>query len=54
MDHRDATLGADRLDLEATTLDNAGGRIIASGEGASRIKATTPGTPVARWPAMAT
>ncbi|MEQ3438657.1 hemagglutinin repeat-containing protein [Stenotrophomonas maltophilia] len=43
VDHRDATLGADRLDLEATTLDNAGGRIIASGEGASRIKATTLG-----------
>ncbi|WP_099481933.1 hemagglutinin repeat-containing protein, partial [Stenotrophomonas maltophilia] len=43
MDHRDATLGADRLDLEATTLDNAGGRIIASGEGASRIKATALG-----------
>lgn len=43
VDHRDATLGADRLDLEATTLDNAGGRIIASGEGASRIKATALG-----------
>ncbi|WP_164261295.1 hemagglutinin repeat-containing protein [Stenotrophomonas maltophilia] len=43
VDHRDATLGADRLDLEATTLDNAGGRIIASGEGASRIKARTLG-----------
>lgn len=43
VDHRDATLGADRLDLEATTLNNAGGRIIASGEGASRIKATTLG-----------
>ncbi|WP_241895082.1 filamentous hemagglutinin N-terminal domain-containing protein [Stenotrophomonas maltophilia] len=43
VDHRDATLGADRLDLDATTLDNAGGRIIASGEGASRIKATTLG-----------
>ncbi|MBH1706094.1 hemagglutinin repeat-containing protein [Stenotrophomonas maltophilia] len=43
MDHRDATLGADRLDLEATTLDNAGGRIIASGEGASRVKAAALG-----------
>ncbi|EMF60360.1 hemagglutinin repeat-containing protein [Stenotrophomonas maltophilia] len=43
VDHRDATLGADRFDLEATTLDNAGGRIIASGEGASRIKATALG-----------
>lgn len=43
VDHRDATLGADRFDLEAATLDNAGGRIIASGEGASRIKATTLG-----------
>ncbi|WP_278252543.1 hemagglutinin repeat-containing protein [Stenotrophomonas maltophilia] len=43
VDHRDATLGADRFDLEATTLDNAGGRIIASGEGASRVKATALG-----------
>ncbi|WP_239508716.1 hemagglutinin repeat-containing protein [Stenotrophomonas maltophilia] len=43
VDHRDATLGADRFDLEATTLDNAGGRIIASGGGASRIKATALG-----------
>ncbi|MDH6331809.1 filamentous hemagglutinin [Stenotrophomonas sp. 1278] len=43
VDHRDATLGADRFDLEAGTLDNAGGRIIASGEGASRIHATTLG-----------
>lgn len=43
VDHRDATLGADRFDLEAATLDNADGRIIASGEGASRIKATTLG-----------
>ncbi|WP_232463093.1 hemagglutinin repeat-containing protein [Stenotrophomonas sp. WZN-1] len=43
MDHRDATLGADRFDLEAGTLDNAGGRIIASGEDASRIHATTLG-----------
>lgn len=43
VDHRDATLGADRFDLEAGTLDNTGGRIIASGEGASRIHATTLG-----------
>ncbi|XFC38200.1 hemagglutinin repeat-containing protein [Stenotrophomonas indicatrix] len=43
VDHRDATLGADRFDLEAGTLDNAGGRIIASGEGASRISATSLG-----------
>ncbi|WP_427921986.1 hemagglutinin repeat-containing protein, partial [Stenotrophomonas maltophilia] len=43
VDHRDATLGADRFDLEATTLDNAGGRIIASGEGASRVKAAALG-----------
>ncbi|WP_447944818.1 hemagglutinin repeat-containing protein [Stenotrophomonas indicatrix] len=43
VDHREATLGADRFDLEAGTLDNAGGRIIASGEGASRISATTLG-----------
>ncbi|HGM5043613.1 TPA: hemagglutinin repeat-containing protein [Stenotrophomonas maltophilia] len=43
VDHRDATLGADRFDLETATLDNGGGRIIASGEGASRIKATTLG-----------
>lgn len=43
VDHRDATLGADRFDLEAGTLDNTGGRIIASGEGANRIHATTLG-----------
>lgn len=43
VDHRDATLGADRFDIEAGTLDNAGGRIVASGEGASRIHATTLG-----------
>uniref|UniRef100_UPI0030F3AE5A two-partner secretion domain-containing protein n=1 Tax=Stenotrophomonas sp. G106K1 TaxID=3134792 RepID=UPI0030F3AE5A len=43
VDHREATLGADRFDIEAGTLDNAGGRIIASGEGASRISATSLG-----------
>lgn len=43
VDHREATLAADRIDLEVGTLDNAGGRIIASGEGASRIVAGTLG-----------
>lgn len=43
VDHREATLGADRFDIEAGTLDNAGGRIIASGEGANRISATSMG-----------
>ncbi len=43
VDHRDATLGADRFDIEAGTLDNAGGRIVASGEDASRMHATTLG-----------
>ncbi|WP_457395086.1 hypothetical protein, partial [Roseateles sp. P5_E1] len=39
LDHRNATLGADRVDLQATHLDNRAGRIVASGSGASQILA---------------
>ncbi|MBB4593628.1 filamentous hemagglutinin N-terminal domain-containing protein, partial [Xanthomonas cannabis] len=39
IDHREATLGADRVDLQVQTLDNRGGRIVASGSGASTINA---------------
>ncbi|MFC6839770.1 hemagglutinin repeat-containing protein [Xanthomonas theicola] len=40
VDHRQANIGADRVDLQVQTLDNRGGRIVASGNGASNIHAT--------------
>lgn len=36
-DHRNATLSAKRVDLEATSFDNRGGRIIATGNETSRL-----------------
>ncbi|WP_057678727.1 filamentous hemagglutinin N-terminal domain-containing protein, partial [Xanthomonas phaseoli] len=39
VDHREATVGADRVDLQVQTLDNRGGRIVASGTGASSVQA---------------
>nr|WP_228739187.1 hemagglutinin repeat-containing protein [Xanthomonas euvesicatoria] len=39
VDHREATIGADRVDLQVQTLDNRGGRIVASGTGASSVQA---------------
>ncbi|MBB5866031.1 hemagglutinin repeat-containing protein, partial [Xanthomonas sp. 3058] len=39
VDHREATIGADSVDLQLQTLDNRGGRIVASGTGASTIHA---------------
>ncbi|MCC8539268.1 hypothetical protein LN474_20365, partial [Xanthomonas codiaei] len=39
VDHREATIGADRVDLRAQALDNQGGRIVSSGSAASTIHA---------------
>ncbi|RNL22720.1 hypothetical protein C9385_15660, partial [Xanthomonas vasicola pv. vasculorum] len=39
VDHREATIGADRVDVQVQTLDNRGGRIVASGTGASSVQA---------------
>ncbi|WP_115584256.1 hemagglutinin repeat-containing protein [Xanthomonas dyei] len=39
IDHRDATIGADSVELQAQTLDNRGGRIVASGSTASTLRA---------------
>ncbi|MCS3809799.1 hemagglutinin repeat-containing protein [Xanthomonas sp. 4461] len=41
IDHRDATIGADSVQLQAQTLDNRGGRIVASGSTASALHADT-------------
>ncbi|WP_343237707.1 filamentous hemagglutinin N-terminal domain-containing protein [Stenotrophomonas sp. ISL-67] len=38
-DHREGTLGADRVDLKTSHLDNRDGTIVASGTAASRIQA---------------
>ncbi|MFL9583794.1 hemagglutinin repeat-containing protein [Stenotrophomonas sp. AB1(2024)] len=38
-DHREGTLGADRVDLKTSHLDNSDGTIVASGTAASRIQA---------------
>ncbi|QBG93743.1 hemagglutinin repeat-containing protein [Xanthomonas oryzae] len=40
VDHREATIGADRVDVQVQTLDNRGGRIVASGTGASSVQAS--------------
>ncbi|WP_242628962.1 hemagglutinin repeat-containing protein [Xanthomonas oryzae] len=40
VDHREATIGADRVDVQVQTLDNRGGRIVASGNGASSVQAS--------------
>ncbi|PPU64425.1 two-partner secretion domain-containing protein, partial [Xanthomonas pisi] len=40
IDHRDAAIGADSVQLQAQTLDNRGGRIVASGSTASALHAT--------------
>ncbi|SBV53194.1 filamentous hemagglutinin [Xanthomonas bromi] len=39
VDHREATIGADSVDMQVQTLDNRGGRIVASGRGASSLQA---------------
>ncbi|MEQ8068315.1 hemagglutinin repeat-containing protein, partial [Xanthomonas sp. WHRI 10200] len=39
IDHRDAAIGADSVELQAQTLDNRGGRIVASGSTASTLRA---------------
>ncbi|AKO21211.1 hemagglutinin repeat-containing protein [Xanthomonas oryzae] len=41
VDHRGATIGADRIALDVQQLDNSGGRIVASGTGASSLQADT-------------
>ncbi|KAB7767422.1 filamentous hemagglutinin N-terminal domain-containing protein, partial [Xanthomonas maliensis] len=41
VDHRGATIGADRIALDVQQVDNSGGRIVASGTGASSLQADT-------------